>query len=61
MLMYFNLSKRKNEFEAKKLNNGVVIIFLIVSLIFLFSLAYNNTNDNTFITTKTTQTKQTPH
>jgi hypothetical protein len=58
--MNLKLLSSKDKFEAHKLNNGVLIIFLIVSLIFIFSLAYSSLDKSVF-NKKTTQTQQTPH
>ena len=52
--------KKKNKFEAQKVNNGVLIVFLIVSLLFIFSIAYSSIN-NKLINMSARQTQQPPH
>jgi hypothetical protein len=58
--MYTRLLRRKYRFEAYKINNGVLIIFAIVSLLFLLSLALNGMNNSLIIETAG-QIPQPPH
>ncbi len=58
--MATRLLKNKYKFEAYKINNGVLIIFAIISLLFLLSMVLSGMN-NSLVSETAIQFQQPPH